>query len=175
MPIGGPTSSDAMVPIGGSRLTNCAYPTWCMCTPTPSNPISPKQYRSQVFRDVHVCNSSTWVGGAGWWDNLFCFLLNSGLSVCLLCFCACLTVLCLSTPFALCPAGWLRLRCCRLLVHAFALLLLLRLSVFRAALCLVLVSVWLVRSFPETCFEAFCAALCVLHCAFALHDEFAFL
>ena len=130
MPFSWLTSSNAMVPIGGSWLTNCAYPTWCMCTPTPSNPISREQYRSQAVRDVPACNSSTCAGGAGWWDNLFCFLLNSGLSVCPVCLCfvpALLYLVCL-TSFALCPAGWLRLRWV-LLVHALLLLLLLLLSV----------------------------------------------
>ena len=155
MPIGWLTSPDAMVPIGGSRLTDCAYPTWCMCTPTPSNPINPKQYRSPAFRDVHAGNYSTWVGGAGWWDNLFCLLLNSGLSCLSALLLLAFTYFVCLTSFALCPAGWLRFRCCRFACACLPCRCCCRcLSSRCAALCLVPVFVWLVRpiSISETCF-----------------------
>ena len=120
MQIDWPTSSDAMDPIGGSRLIDFAYPTWCMCTPTPSNPISRKQYRSQAVRDVPACNSSTCAGGAGWWDNLLCLLLNSGLSLLFVCLLLpALYVLVSVYPFARALLCWL---CFRFCLHVHALL-----------------------------------------------------
>ena len=82
---------------------------------------------------------------------MFC---SFGIRVCLVCLSAfapaCFTVLCLSTLFALCPAGWLRLLGCLHVPVACAAAA--ALSVFfRSALCLVPVYVlvtWVELGFP---------------------------
>ena len=154
MPIGWLTSPDAMVPIGGSRLTDCAYPTWCMCTPTPSHPIIPMQVSTPATpgRKRRYVGANVPHGLVGLVGGIICFVLSefgSVLFVCLLLrllallYCVCLPCL----RFAL-LVGCACLVVCMCLLLVLLLLPCLSSFALRCALFLFMFREWVELGFP---------------------------